>query len=220
MSALLIRGAEAVLTGAPGAAARSRARDIRIAHGIITEMGNGLQPSPGEQVLEARDCVVYPGSVNTHHHLFQSLLKGVPAGIDATLTPWLQAVPYAYRGGFDEGTLRLAARIGLVELLRSGCTTVADHHYVYYPGMGFDASAALFDEADKLGQRFMLLRGGATRVRDAEAGAPAHLRPESLDQMLGDVARTARVSTRPACGRARASRWHRPPSRSRCTRRR
>lgn len=192
MKGLLIRGAEAVLTGAAGAAARSAARDIRIADGVITEMGNGLKPLPGEQVLQARDCVVYPGSVNTHHHLFQSLLKGVPAGIDATLTPWLKAVPYAYRGGFDEATLRLAARIGLVELLLSGCSTVADHHYVYYPGMGFDPSAALFDEADKLGQRFMLLRGGATRTRDAEAGAPAHLRPESLDHMLADVARTAR----------------------------
>jgi cytosine/adenosine deaminase-related metal-dependent hydrolase len=57
--------------------------------------------------------------------------------------------------------------------------------------MGFDASAALFDEAAKLGQRFMLLRGGATRTRDAEEGAPAHLRPEPLERMLDDVARTA-----------------------------
>ena len=147
---------------------------------------------PGERVLDATDCVVYPGWVNTHHHLFQSLLKGVPAGIDATLTPWLKAVPYAHRGGFDEATLRLAARIGLVELMLSGCTTVADHHYIYYPGMGFDPSAALFDEAEKLGVRFMLLRGGATQTRDAEAGAPAHLRPETLDAMLGAVEATAR----------------------------
>jgi 8-oxoguanine deaminase len=187
---MLIRNASAVLTGAPGAAARSAARDLRIgSDGRIAEMGRGLLPDPGERVLDASDCVVYPGWVNTHHHLFQSLLKGVPAGINATLTPWLKAVPYAYRGGFDEETLRLAARIGLVELLLSGCTTVADHHYIYYPGIGYDPSAALFDEAAKLGQRFMLLRGGATQTRDAEAGAPAHLRPESLDTMLADVER-------------------------------
>jgi len=53
--------------------------------------------------------------------------------------------------GFDEQTLRIAARVGIVELMLSGCTTVADHHYIYYPGMGFDPSAVLFDEAEKLG---------------------------------------------------------------------
>ena len=191
---MLIRHAKAVLTGrAPGDGARSPATDLRIGRdGLIHEMGRGLRPEPGEQVLDATDCVVYPGWVNTHHHLFQSLLKGVPAGIDATLTPWLKAVPYAHRGGIDEHTLRLAARIGIVELMRSGCTTIADHHYVYYPGIGYDPSAVLFDEADKLGVRFMLLRGGATQTRDAEAGAPAHLRPETLDGMLADIERTAR----------------------------
>jgi 8-oxoguanine deaminase len=188
---LLVRNAGHVLTGCAGTAARTPATDLRVDDGVITEMGCGLEARRGERVLDATDCVVYPGWVNTHHHLFQSLLKGVPAGIDATLTPWLKAVPYAHRGSFDEATLRLAARIGIVELMLSGCTTVADHHYIYYPGMGFDPSEVLFDEADRLGVRFMLLRGGATQTRDAEAGAPAHLRPESLDAMLQGVQATA-----------------------------
>lgn len=188
----LLRHAQAVLTGQIGLAARSTACDIRVADGVITEMGRGLDRRADERVLDATDCVVYPGWVNTHHHLFQSLLKGLPSGIDQTLTPWLKAVPYAHRGGFDEDTLRLAARIGMVELMLSGCTTVADHHYIYYPRMGFDPSAALFHEADVLGLRFMLLRGGATQTRDAEDGAPAHLRPEKLDDMLADVDRTVR----------------------------
>src|SRR5262245_33172372 len=109
----LVRHAHAVLTGKAGEEARRGATDIRVANGAITEMGSGLKPQPGERVLNATDCVVYPGWVNTHHHLFQSLLKGVPAGINASLTPWLKAVPYAHRGGFDEPTLRLAARIGM-----------------------------------------------------------------------------------------------------------
>lgn len=191
-SSFLLRNAQAVLTGLTGPGARSTACDIRSAGGVITEMGRGLARQAGERVLDATDCVVYPGWVNTHHHLFQSLLKGVPGGIDATLTPWLKAVPYAHRGGFDEATLRLAARIGMIELMLSGCSTVGDHHYIYYPRMGFDPSEALFDEADKLGLRFMLLRGGATQTRDAEAGAPAHLRPEKLDNMLMDVDRSVR----------------------------
>lgn len=189
---MLIRNAAAVLTGAAGAAARSTARDLRVESGVITDMGRALVPLPGERVLDASGAVVYPGWVNTHHHLFQSLLKGVPAGIDSTLTRWLKAVPYAFRGAFDEATLRLAARIGIVELMRSGCTTVADHHYLYHPGMGFDPSEVLFDEARKLGVRFMLLRGGATQMRDAEANGPPHLRPERLEAMLASVERTAR----------------------------
>jgi cytosine/adenosine deaminase-related metal-dependent hydrolase len=188
---MLFRNAHTILTGNAGDAARSSACDIRVNGGVITEMGRGLQPQHGERVLDATDCVVYPGWVNTHHHLFQSLLKGIPAGIDATLTPWLKAVPYAHRGGFDEATLRLAARIGMVELLLSGCTTIADHHYIYYPRMGFDPSTALFDEAGKLGARFMLLRGGATQARDAMEGAPAYLKPESLDDLLTGVEMTA-----------------------------
>ncbi len=184
---MLLRNAGHVLTGLPGEAARSPARDLRIEDGVIVEMGRGLESWPGERVLDASDCVIYPGWVNTHHHLFQSLMKGVPVGINSTLTPWLKSVPYAFRAAVDEDFLRLAARIGMVELLLSGCTTIADHHYVYYPGMAFDPSEVLFDEADALGARFMLLRGGATRARDAEEGAPAHLRPETLDGMLAHV---------------------------------
>jgi 8-oxoguanine deaminase len=187
---LLIRHAHAVLTGAPGAAARSGATDLRVAGGLITEMGRGLDPRPGERVLDATDCVVYPGWVNTHHHLFQSLLKGVPSGIDATLGPWLQSVPFRYRGAFGAEQLRLAARIGLVELMLSGCTTVADHHYLFHPRLDHDPAEILFDEAGRLGLRFMLLRGGATQTRTLEADDPHHIPPETLDGMVDAVERT------------------------------
>lgn len=189
-TSLLIRHAHTVMTGLRGAGERSAATDLRIAGGVITEMGRGLEPLPGERVLDASDCVVYPGWVNTHHHLFQSLLKAAPAGIDLTLGPWLQAVPFRHRGAFDEGRLRLAVRIGLVELMLSGCTTVADHHYLYHPGLPYDPSALLFEEAGKLGLRFMLLRGGATVTRTLEADDPRQMRPETLDGMVGDVERT------------------------------
>ena len=187
---LLIRNANTVMTGQRGAAERSSASDLRIADGVITEMGRGLESQVGERVLDASDCVIYPGWVNTHHHLFQSLLKAAPAGIDLTLGPWLQAVPYRHRGAFNEERLRLAVRIGLVELMLSGCTTVADHHYLYHPDLAYDPSALLFEEADKLGLRFMLLRGGATVTRALMADDPTQMRPETLDGMVGDVERT------------------------------
>lgn len=191
----LVRNASAILTGLPGAAARHAGPDIRIIDGRIAALG-ALPPLPGERVLDARDCVVYPAWVNTHHHLFQSLLKGIPAGIDQSLGAWLGAVPYRYRGLFDEQSFRLAARIGLVELARSGCATVADHHYLYLPGMKFDSAEVLFEEAERLGLRFVLCRGGATQVRQAEGRAAAG--PETLTQYLDDVERLVRRYHDPA----------------------
>ena len=189
---LLITGATAIMTGLPGAAARSTASGLRIADGFIMEMGD-LQPRPGEQALDASNCVVYPAWVNTHHHLAQSVLKGIPGGLDATLTPWLEAVPLRYRATFDERLLRTAARIGLVELALSGCGTVADHHYFYWPGMDFDGAAVLFEEASRLGLRFVLCRGGATCSRDFEGHLSNALPPEPLAGYLDDLSRLARL---------------------------
>lgn len=191
---LLIRGASHLLTGHRGAAARAQGgADVRVRGGVIAAIGK-LAPEPGERVIDADGCVIYPGWVNTHHHLFQSLLKGIPAGIDLPLVPWLAAVPVAYRRHFDhEEALRLAARVGLVELMLSGCSTVADHQYHYYPGMPFDASAAVFDEAEKLGVRLVLCRGGQTQARAmTDTNAPPQVAPETLDGFLASIERDAR----------------------------
>jgi 8-oxoguanine deaminase len=190
---VLIRNALAINTGLAGDAMRwdvaALGGDIRVEGPLIAAMGR-LQPLPGERVIDASGCVLMPGWVNTHHHLFQSLLKGIPAGINVGLIPWLSAVPVAYRRHFDhEAILRLAARLGMVELLLSGCTTVADHQYHYYPGMPFDASAAVFDEAEQLGLRFVLCRGGQTIARAIDVNPPPQVRPETLDQFLASVER-------------------------------
>ena len=193
---ILIRNATAILTGLPGndkgEGERHAGPDLRVAGGTIEAIGK-LAQRPGEQIIDATDCVVYPAWVNTHHHLFQSLLKGDPPGLNLTLTPWLGATPYRFRAAFDETTFRLAARIGLIELVRSGCGTVADHNYLYYPGMPYDSSAILFEEADALGLRFVLCRGGATRTRQLENELPQALRPETLDQFLGDTTSPRRM---------------------------
>ena len=186
MTTFLIRNAAAIMTGRPGAAARAHGGDIRVRDGVIAAVGN-LVPEPDETIHDATDCVVYPGWVNTHHHLFQSLQKGIPAGINLQLGPWLTAVPVAYRRFVNEDTLRLAARIGIAELLLSGCTTIADHHYAYWPDMTFDGSAILFAEAARFGVRFVLMRGGATKVRSIDVDPPREARPETLDGMLASI---------------------------------
>src|SRR5450830_1105045 len=187
-TSFLISNIDAIMTGLPGAAARHAGPDIRVVDGVIGAIGK-LSPLPGEKIVDATDCIAYPSWVNTHHHLFQSMLKGDPEGINASLTPWLAATPYRYRAKFDEKLFRLAARIGLVELMRSGCGTVADHNYLYYPGMPYDTSAILFEEAEALGLRFVLCRGGATQTRQLEAELPSALRPETLDAYLRDMER-------------------------------
>lgn len=184
----LIQNAHAILTGLTGNAARCSSTDIRIQSGQITEIGR-LSAQPNEQVVNAQDCVIYPAWVNTHHHLFQSLLKGEPQGFNQNLTSWLASTPYRFRGAFDEATFRIAVRIGLIELLRSGCATVADHHYLYWPQMPFDGAAILFNEAEKLGMRFVLCRGGATLTRGLESELPQALRPEKFEDYMADIER-------------------------------
>ena len=187
---LLIRNAIAILTGLRGAQARHAGPDIRIRDRRIVAMGK-LPPEPGEDEIDAAGCVIYPAWVNTHHHLFQSLLKGDPLGINATLTPWLSATPMRLRPLMDEYDFRLAARIGLVELALSGCATVADHNYHYYPGMPYDSSAVLFEEAEALGLRFVLCRGGGTLLRAVEGELHPASKPETLDAYLTDIERLA-----------------------------
>lgn len=185
---LLIKNAHAILTGLPGDAARHAGPDIRVHEGVIKAIGS-LTALPGERLIDARDCVVYPAWVNTHHHLFQSLLKGEPQGLNKSLTAWLSATPYRFRGTFDEVTFRLAVRIGLTELLRSGCATVADHNYLYWPDMPFDTSEILFSEGEALGMRIVLCRGGATQGRAIEKDLPQALRPENFDYYMADMER-------------------------------
>src|ERR1043165_8948238 len=97
---LLIRGADAIMTGLPGEAMRARGADLRIEGERIAAIGN-LIPLEKEPVLDARGCVVYPGWINTHHHLLQALMKAWPAGIDAPLNDWLTAVPFRLRACYD-----------------------------------------------------------------------------------------------------------------------
>ncbi|MEH4490341.1 amidohydrolase, partial [Klebsiella pneumoniae] len=177
---LMIKNAHAILSGLPGEAARLAGPDIRIRDGKIAAIGS-LTPLPEERQIDARDCVIYPAWVNTHHHLFQSLLKGEPQGLNQSLTAWLSATPYRFRAAFDEHTFRLAVRIGLVELLRSGCASVADHNYLYWPDMPFDTSEIVFSEGEALGMRIVLCRGGATQGRAVEQDLPVALRPETFD---------------------------------------
>lgn len=182
---LLIHNTSGILTGLRGEAAR-RAGSLRIQDGTIIEIGE-LSPLDGETVLDARGGVISPGLVSTHHHLFQSVLKAVPTAINKPLEPWLRLVPNTYWSRIDERALNVAARIGMVELLLSGCTTVADHHYLFADMYEYDPAAVLFEAAEELGLRCVLARGGTTRARKFDTDEVIPAATETLDTMLRRV---------------------------------
>jgi cytosine/adenosine deaminase-related metal-dependent hydrolase len=159
---------------------------IRIRDGVIVGIG-ALQAEPNERRLDASGCVVYPGLISTHHHLFQSVLKGVRSGINLPLAGWLRSVSYTFWSKIDEEALAVAARIGLTEMLLSGTTTVADHHYLFSDTFRFDPAQVIFEVARSLGIRLVFCRGGATKGRHFDNGKTVPMPIESLDRMLQSV---------------------------------
>lgn len=195
MTSFLIHGAEGILTGQLGEAARASG-SIRVRDGKITAIGV-LIPEPGEEIVDAAGCVVTPGLVNSHHHLFQSVLKSVPEGMNEPLTPWLRLVPYSYWDTLDADVMQAGVTLGMAELALSGVTTIADHHYFYSDRFNFDPSTILCETAQRFGVRFMLGRGGATKARAFDSPDIVPLPTESFDAMLRAV-------------EADVSRWHDP----------
>jgi cytosine/adenosine deaminase-related metal-dependent hydrolase len=186
---MLIRGADGIFTGLPGDAMRAEGA-IRVVDGRIAAIGD-LAAAPGENIIDATGCVIYPGLISTHHHLFQSILKGVRAGINLPLMGWLRSVPHGYWQRVDEEGLYTAARIGLVELLLSGTTTAADHHYVFSDTYRFDPADVIFEVARDLGLRLVFCRGGGTMARPVD-GPEAHPIPvEPLDAMIKSISACA-----------------------------
>ncbi len=164
--------------------------DILVRGRRIAAIGTDLPLPRGAATVDARGRLIYPGLVNTHHHLAQSLLKGVPAGINQGLSEWLGSVPYRTWPHFTPETLYTAAVTGFSELLRAGCTTCADHHYLYHHDSSPALEDALFDAAEAVGIRLVLCRGGST-VNDRHRlpdGSP--IRPETLDRFLARLEET------------------------------
>jgi cytosine/adenosine deaminase-related metal-dependent hydrolase len=186
---ILIRGAAGIMTG-DTQASRADGCDIRIRGTKIAAVGR-LEPDAGERVLDATGCIIYPGWVNTHHHLLQTLMKGVPGGMNVSLREWLDAVPFAYRMRLDAETLETATLLGMAELMLAGCTTLADFHNLYYPGIAFDSSAVMYRAAEQLGMRFVLCRGFGTRARPVKDPNSRVMPPEDLRDVLADLERLA-----------------------------
>ncbi len=135
---------------------------IRISGPSITEIGPDLEPAEGERVIDCSHHVVYPGFVNTHHHLYQTLQRCVPYVENAKLFDWLVGLYEIWRH-LTPKAVHIGAMVGMGELLLSGCTTIADHYYVFPKDQPFDMLDHTIDAARRLGVRFHPTRGSMSR---------------------------------------------------------
>ena len=166
--------------------------DIRIRDGVIAEIGHGLE---GGEIHLAEGCLVTPGLVNTHHHLYQSLTRAVPAAQDALLFGWLQTL-YPIWARFGPEEMFLSAQVGLAELALSGCTLSSDHLYLYPNGSRLDDTIAA---AAEIGLRFHPTRG-AMSIGESDGGLPPDALVEREAAILEDCIRVVDAFHDPAEG--------------------
>ncbi len=181
MREILVRGAEAVVTMNAGRAEIAGA-DVLIRGGVIAAVGQGL--TTGGEVVSARGCVVTPGLVNTHHHLYQTLTRAVPGGQDALLFGWLKTL-YPIWSHFGPEEMRVSALVGLAELALSGCTLSSDHLYLFPNGARLEDT---IDAAREIGLRFHPTRG-AMSIGESDGGLPPDGLVEREGAILNDMAR-------------------------------
>jgi cytosine/adenosine deaminase-related metal-dependent hydrolase len=153
--------------------------------GLVADVGTGPEPD-AEASVELSGCLVTPGLVNTHHHLYQTLTR--TRAQEADLFTWLRAL-YPVWSRIDEESEYAAARTALAELALSGCTTVFDHHYVFPPGRPGILEAEI-RAAQELGVRIVASRGSMDRG-ESDGGLPPDSLVEDADGVLAETERLA-----------------------------
>ena len=158
---------------------------VAVSNGFVSAIGSGVPPT-AKQIIDATDCLVTPGLINTHHHLYQNLTRAFPPMTNAPLFGWLKSLYPLWRT-LDEESAHVSAWIGLAELALSGCTTSTDHLYVHPKGAGDLLSAEIAAAVD-LGMRFHPTRGSMSlSVKDG--GLPPDDVVQDHDVILDESAR-------------------------------
>ncbi len=186
MPTLLIKNADLLVT-MDDTGRRIAGGGLFIKDNIIRHVGpTDTLPPRADKVIDAQGMVVLPGLVNTHHHLYQSLTRAVPAAQDAELFQWLKTL-YPIWAGLTGEAVYVSTLIALSELVLSGCTTVADHLYI------FPNDSRIDDEiraAQQLGVRFHPSRGSMS-LGKSRGGLPPDSVVEDEDAVLADCERVA-----------------------------
>jgi cytosine/adenosine deaminase-related metal-dependent hydrolase len=148
---------------------------VAVMGGRITGVGTAGSEPPAREVIRADGCLVTPGLINTHHHMYQNLTRSFAPAINTNLFGWLTTL-YPVWAGLDEEAAYLSAWVGLAELTLGGCTSTMDHLYVHPQGGG-DLLGAEIAAAAELGMRFHPTRGSMS-LSQKDGGLP----PDSVVQ--------------------------------------
>ncbi len=141
---------------------------VAITDGLVSAVGTGPAPA-ARRTLDATDCLVTPGLVNAHHHLYQNLTRAYPPMTDKPLFGWLQSLYPLWRA-IDTESVYVSTWVGLAELALSGCTTSSDHLYLHPRGAG-DLLTAEIEAARDLGLRFHPTHGSMS-LSQKDGGLP------------------------------------------------
>jgi cytosine/adenosine deaminase-related metal-dependent hydrolase len=200
----MLQDADLLVTGAKlVAACDSQRRElpggwVAITGGLVSGVGAAADPPPAaRQRLDASGCLVTPGLVNTHHHMYQNLTRSYSPAINGSLFSWL-TVLYPLWAGIDEEAAYLSAWVGLAELALGGCTTTTDHLYVA-PRGGGDLWSAEITAARELGMRFHPTRGSMTLSAKDGGLAPDSVAQDD-DEVLADSERLVKLHHDPSHG--------------------
>ena len=174
-------------------------REIR--DGALFVRGNRIEqvgatdelPATADTVIDLAGHVLLPGLVNTHHHMFQTLTRAVPAAQDSELFGWLKAL-YPIWARLTPDAIRISALTAMAELMLSGCTTSSDHLYVFPNGCRLDDT---IDAAREIGLRFHAMRG-AMSLGESRGGLPPDALTENEDAILRDARRVIEAFHDPA----------------------
>ena len=184
MSTLLLKNA-ALLVTMDEERRRIEGGGIFVRDNVIEAVGPTAElPREADRVLDASGMIVLPGLVNTHHHLYQTLTRALPAVQNVELFDWLRTL-YPVWAELTGEAVYVSALVGLAELVLSGCTTTSDHLYI------FPNDVALDDEiraARELGIRFHPSRGGMS-LGQSQGGLPPDRVVQSEEEILADCER-------------------------------
>lgn len=150
---LWIKGPLSILAEAPEGG-------VLVDNGKVAELvaGGGVPTVVSDyDVFDASTHVVLPGLINTHHHFYQTLTRALRPALNKALFPWLCAL-YPVWAKLTPEMVHLSSKLALAELLLSGCTCAADHHYLFNDAIG-DAIDIQVEAAGELGMRAVLTRG-------------------------------------------------------------
>ena len=152
MSSLFVKNASAIVTCDEQDTVLENA-GILIRDGAVAYIGAEYQEA--DEVLDASGCIVYPGLINTHHHLYQTFSRNLPQVQNMELFDWLRTL-YEIWKNLDGDAIYHSSVVGMGELLKTGCTTVFDHHYVF-PGGAGDLLEAQRDRRGEAGTAVQLI---------------------------------------------------------------